>query len=117
MKRVWYRFVRQHLLRRSRGVIHVGANLGQERHFYDGLGLRVLWIEPIPDVYGALVKNLAEFPKQSAIKALITDKNGDNILFHLSNNGGQSSSIFDLHLHEDIWPDVQFVSDLQDSLR
>jgi FkbM family methyltransferase len=110
---LWHKFTRQRSLRRSRGVIHVGANLGQERQLYDKLGLRVLWIEPIPDVYEELVRNLVDFPNQRAINALITDQNGQNVVFHLSNNGGQSSSIFDIHLHKDIWPDVQFVSDLQ----
>ena len=28
--------------------------------------------------------------------------------FHLANNNGASSSILDLNLHQDIWPDVTF---------
>ena len=36
------------------GVVHVGANTGQERDLYQTLGLRVCSIEPIPDVFARL---------------------------------------------------------------
>ena len=35
-------------LRKVSGVIHVGANLGQERAHYARFRLDVVWIEPIP---------------------------------------------------------------------
>lgn len=38
-------------LSKGRGVIHVGANAGQERELYAAFGLHVIWIEPIPDVF------------------------------------------------------------------
>ena len=41
-------------LRSCSGVIHVGANSGQERELYAQHGLNVVWIEPIPEVYTAL---------------------------------------------------------------
>jgi hypothetical protein len=34
-------------LRDVTGVIHVGANTGQERFLYRLFGLNVIWIEPI----------------------------------------------------------------------
>src|SRR5215472_4628952 len=37
-------------LRGVSGVIHVGANTGQERELYEKFGLHVVWIEPIPEV-------------------------------------------------------------------
>jgi FkbM family methyltransferase len=94
------------------GVIHVGANEGQEREFYARHGLSVVWIEPIPEVYERLVSNIAPFPNQRAIRALITDKDGDNCVLHVSNNDGQSSSILGLHMHRDIWPEVHYIREI-----
>jgi hypothetical protein len=50
---------------------------------------------------------------QVAIKALITDKDGDRRTLHVANNDGQSSSIFDLHLHRDIWPDIHYLRNIE----
>ena len=93
---------------KASGIIHVGANLGQERNLYGKHNLNVIWIEPIPDVYRKLKENLAEFPLQRAYQYLITDQDDAPYTFHISNNDGQSSSIFDLDLHREIWPTVSF---------
>ena len=95
-------------LKEISGVVHVGANTGQERGIYDKLSLDVIWIEPIPEVFAKLQDNLRSFPRQRAIRALVTDKDDEEIVFHVSNNDGQSSSIFDLKDHRDIWPEVAY---------
>jgi len=94
------------VLRRAQGVIHIGANTGQERDLYAAFGLRVLWVEPIPEVFDELERNLVGFPDQRAVRALITDKPGETVNFHVSSNDGLSSSIFDFEQHSDIWPEV-----------
>lgn len=90
------------------GVIHVGANIGQERNLYEERGLAVVWIEPIPEVFTALEANLHAFPRQRAFQCLVTDRDDIEYQFHISNNAGRSSSILDLKLHRDIWPRVTF---------
>jgi len=90
------------------GVIHVGANTGQEREYYRKLGLRVLWIEPIPRVFEELKLNLVEYPKQQAIQALVTDKDNETYDFHVANNNGASSSILEIKECRDIWPSIDF---------
>jgi FkbM family methyltransferase len=95
-------------LRSARGVIHVGANAGQERELYARRGLDVLWIEPIPEVFERLRGNLAGFPRQRALQALVTDRDGEEYEFHIANNDGESSSIFELKHHRDVWPKVRF---------
>jgi FkbM family methyltransferase len=95
-------------LGRIGGLIHVGANVGQERDIYASFGLSVLWIEPISDVFDQLEKNIADFPKQRALRGLISDEDGKEYDFHIANNGGASSSILEARLHRDIWPDVTF---------
>jgi len=93
-------------LKHITGIIHIGANTGQERNLYKKHGLNVVWVEPIPKVYEKLKRNIKEYEKQRAIKALVTDKNNKEYKFNISNNGGESSSILKLEKHKDIWPDV-----------
>ena len=88
-------------------LIHVGANFGGERFLYDEFNLNVLWVEPIESVFAELQENLKLFPRQQAIRALVTSKDGDQVSFNISNNAGLSSSIFSIAEHADIWPTVQ----------
>jgi FkbM family methyltransferase len=91
-----------------RGVVHVGANVGQERDLYARHGLDVLWIEPIPEVFATLTQNLASFPRQRALEALVTDRDDVPYEFHVANNSGESSSILALKEHRDLWPEVDY---------
>lgn len=95
-------------LRAVSGVVHVGANVGQERDLYARHGLDVLWIEPIPEVFAELTTNLARFPRQRAIRALVTDRDDAEYEFNVANNRGQSSSILPLKEHRDVWPKVDY---------
>ena len=92
------------------GVIHVGANTGQERVQYNDLGLRVIWVEPIPEIFAELEKNIEAFPNQRAFQALLTDVEGKEYEFHIASNNGASSSILELKQHRDIWPDVNYTT-------
>jgi len=110
-RRLRYRLRRhpQRFLRRVSGVIHVGAHTGQERDIYDRYGVNVLWIEAHPEVFARLAANVRDLPRQRALQGLVTDRNDREYRFHIAGNDGASSSIFDLNLHRDIWPDIRFV--------
>ena len=95
-------------LRQISGVIHVGANAGQERELYARHGLDVIWIEPIPEVFARLEANLQIYPRQRALRYLVTDRDGARYDFHVANNEGLSSSIFELGQHRDIWPEIDY---------
>ena len=95
-------------LREVRGVVHVGANDGRERATYVPLGLRVLWVEPVPEVFAALQSNVGALPGHRAVQALITNQDGAECELNVANNQGQSSSIFEMKDHKDIWPDVAY---------
>jgi len=99
-------------LRSCSGVIHVGAHTGQERDTYAGYRLPVIWIEPLPAQFEQLKQNIKVYPNQIAIKGLITDRDDVSTILHVSSNDGISSSILDLALHRDIWPDVHYVDDI-----
>jgi FkbM family methyltransferase len=100
-------------LRSVSAVIHIGASTGQERDYYDKLGLRVLWIEPIPTVFEQLKTNISKLPRQQAIKALVTDKDNKTYKFNIASNDGESSSILELQGHKDIWPQIEFVETIE----
>jgi len=95
-----------------RGVIHVGANAGQERDLYARHGLDVIWIEPIPDVFAELERNIAGYPRQRAFRGLFSDRDGDEIELKIANNNGASSSILDFGEHKEIWPEVKYTDTL-----
>ena len=95
-------------LRNVTGLIHIGANTGQERRLYQTVGLDVLWIEAMEDVYQILVDNIARYPRQRALRALLTDEEGKPYEFNVANNDG-SSSILPLQDHAVIFPHLQYV--------
>ncbi|MGZ5136875.1 MAG: FkbM family methyltransferase [Burkholderiales bacterium] len=96
-------------LQQVSGVIHVGANIGQERDVYEKYGLRVIWIEPIPVIFEMLKTNLEGLHRQRAFQKLVTDRDDAEYRFHIANNHGASSSILDLKQHKDIWPTVAYI--------
>jgi len=97
-----------------RGVIHVGANDGQEMESYLSAGLEsVVYIEPIPDVFMELQKRIAGDPRNRAINALCTEREGDEVDFYIASNGGHSSSIFEFGSHAERHPDVTYQSKLR----
>ncbi|MCE9550649.1 MAG: FkbM family methyltransferase [Betaproteobacteria bacterium] len=94
----------------SKGIIHIGANEGQERHQYAKYQLPVIWIEPIDEVCTKLEANLREVHNQRALRYLLTDLDDKEYEFHISNNAGLSSSILDLAGHKEIWPEVRYAT-------
>ncbi len=90
------------------GVVHIGANTGQERDMYHRLGLRVLWVEPIPSVFAQLRENLTDYPAQEAVQALVSETDGAEVTLHIASNNGESSSILPPAGHLQSWPEVRF---------
>jgi FkbM family methyltransferase len=97
-------------LRKVRGVLHVGANVGQERFVYDAFGLNVVWVEPIPSVFQTLASNVAQFPNQRALNYLVTAEDGKEYQFNIATNEGRSSSILDLAKHKEMFPEISYTS-------
>lgn len=96
------------ILKDARGVIHIGANSGQERDIYSKYQLNVIWVEAIPSVYQELCRNIEAYHNQLALNELITDHDDKDYCFYVANNLGLSSSIYDLHLHKDVYPGVRY---------
>ena len=90
------------------GALHIGADECQELEFYKNLGLKeedIIWIEANKDRVD-LMKNRGY---KGLYNATITDKDDNDVTFHISNNF-QSSSVLELGTHLTEHPDVNFVN-------
>lgn len=99
-----------------RGVLHVGANLGQEAAAYHDWGMRrVWWIEADPVVFAKLERNIADYPEQKAILACVSEEDGASVRFNLASNDGASSSALapDVERCRHEWPGVKFVGSVE----
>lgn len=92
-------------------VIHVGAHDGQEILQYQAMGAGALLIEANPDVFERLQNNLAGVENMVAIQCAISDRPG-TVQFHITSND-QSSSILPLKQHQDIYPNIQEVDQIE----
>lgn len=98
----------------ANGVVHLGANLGQEADAYAALGIsRVIWVEALPDVYRQLVKNVARYPENIPLWACLSDTDGDIVSFNVADNGGQSSSFLEFGTHRKAHPNVHFLKRIE----
>lgn len=104
---------------RAKGILHLGAHLGQESSKYQQFNKPVVWVEAIPAVCSELTKKLSAFPNQHAFCALLDKVDGLQRTFKISNNmGGVSSSMFDFgdfgNGQRALWPDedLRMVSEL-----
>jgi FkbM family methyltransferase len=94
---------------RPDGIVHVGANVGQERYIYKSAGVRcVLYIEPIEEMFHELRLNIRDLEGHFAVKAVCSNRDGDTVRFNIANNMGQSSSLFDLGPHAHIYPSIVY---------
>lgn len=95
---------------KPKGVLHVGANRGEEAPIYNELGIKkVIWIEANEDIFKQLVNNIAQYPDQSAMCYCIGDEHDKPVTFHVSNNGSQSSSVLELGTHKIQHPEVHYI--------
>lgn len=96
-----------------KGVLHLGASTGQERNAYDTYCKGwVIWVEAIPKVYLDLQQNIKSYPQQTAYNACLSNVDGSDVIFNVSNNESQSSSILELGVHALIHPEVHYVEQI-----
>lgn len=84
--------IRENLLSNQKGVLHIGAHLGQEAKEYSDKDLNVIWIEASEATFSKLERNIVHFKKQKALNFLLGDSNKHVEFYEASNDA--SSSIF-----------------------
>ena len=99
---------------KPKGVLHVGANRGEEYPVYMELGItKQIWVEAYRPVFETLKHTVRENPDAICWNACISDENGTKVTFHVSNNGSQSSSILPLGTHKHVHPEVHYIKDIE----
>jgi len=110
-KAMLFRTFEKYLTKECRGAIHIGANVGEERNWYQEKGFKkVLWLEPNEELFPTLQSNISTFPGHEAVNIGVHDKLKIAKL-HIANNSGQSSSILPLGTHVKHHPKVKFIKD------
>lgn len=95
------------------GVLHIGASTGQEAESYHKHGLKVIWVEAIRDVYKQLLRNVLKYTGTICLNACVSDKDGEIVNFNISNNEGQSSSLFEFGTHTEAHPGIVFTEQVR----
>ena len=96
---------------KPKGVLHVGANVGEEAPIYLELGInRQVWIEANIEIFEKLFNNISSNRDALALCFAASDYDGIGKL-HISNNGSQSSSLLELGTHKIAHPDVYYISE------
>lgn len=103
---------------KPKGVLHVGANRGEEFPVYMELGItRQIWIEANPEIYEQLKDTIKSNPDALAYNYAMGDVDSVPTILHVSNNGSQSSSILELGTHKEQHPDVHYIKDIPVTMR
>ena len=92
------------------GSFHIGAHECEELAFYHKLGLssnQVVWIDANP----VKVEEAVRRGVPNVYHGVVTDKDDEEIIFNISNNG-QSSSVLEFGTHSIEHPSVTYVDKL-----
>ena len=90
----------------------MGAHRGGEAAVYDWFQKKTIWIEANPLIIKDLQDHIYQFPHQRVINALLSDKDGEELDFKISNNDSASSSIFDFG-HESTQKNLKMISNFK----
>lgn len=98
----------------KRNILFVGANNMGEIAYYVNKYQNGLFIEAIPNVFNQLENNLQSAnttynTNYKAINCLVADEIDKEYVFHIFNNNGASSSIFEPNSSAWKWPSVKEV--------
>lgn len=97
---------------KPKGVLHIGGNVGEEFPVYMELGIvNQIWFEPNPELYKVLSDKVIVNDTIVTFEGCVGEENKDVVL-HIANNGGQSSSIMELGTHAQVHPSVHYVKDI-----
>ena len=95
------------------GVLHIGANTGQEAEEYYNNGVKkTVWIEANPEIMPSLNKHISAYPSAISINATCHMVNNLHQVLHITNNNSESSSILSFGTHSTVHPDVKVVKEI-----
>jgi FkbM family methyltransferase len=89
------------------GALHIGAHECEELPFYHRMGIsfnNIVWVDALP----SKVNQAIHRGVPNVYNAVMTDKDDEDVEFHISNNG-QSSSVLEFGTHLQEHPHVFYV--------
>src|SRR5262245_54348810 len=91
---------------RPKGVVHLGAHLGEEAPDYAAVGIeQVLWVEANDTLMPQLVANLEPYPTQKAVQGVVSSHDDEEVLFRTA-SFSMSSSILKMTGHLKYYPTI-----------
>ena len=94
------------------GVLHVGAHLAEEVVEYEKYSwLPAIWVEAQPELVKILELKL-DTSKHTILEAAVWDEGGIDLDLHIASSS-QSSSLLNLGTHLDLYPDIEFISQVK----
>lgn len=90
-------------------VLHVGAHYGEEDELYTEFGVEPIYVEASPVVFQKLKKKK---PHRKMHNIAISNKPGKDKFF-IANNAGFSNSLLELDQHKIIYPDCEYICDIE----
>lgn len=95
------------------GIIHVGANIGQEFLAYKAAHVKAcVYIEPIPEAFDQLKATIGKTPRHFPVQALCSDVSHEEVPFNISNSH-QSSSMFPMGKVAQLYPHHKYVKQIK----
>ena len=103
--------IAERILSSAKGVIHVGAGTGKERHWYGDRGLRVVWIEADPDTHEKFLdSSLPTKSHQIVICYLIGHLEGEPYEFKVASDPDRSSIFEFTGSEKEVFPNLETVT-------
>jgi len=93
------------------GILHVGAHLCEEKEAYNNAGVNdknIYWIDAMYENTSKCIEKYGD--DFNMITATIDEKSGEEVVFHITDNG-QSSSLLPFGTHTQLYPGTYVVSD------
>lgn len=96
-----------------KGIIHCGAHHAEEFKLYKKNKINnVVWIEANPEKVEYCKNYLINETDSIVIGEAISDVDGDNVEFNITNNG-ESSSILKLKSHKNFYPEIDVIKKIK----
>jgi FkbM family methyltransferase len=97
-----------------KGVLHIGANNAAECESYYANGVeKTCWIEALPDIFEEMKEVVSHYPNAIPLKACISDVDFKDVIFNVSSNHGESSSLLEFGTHSTHHSDITFVDKIR----
>jgi FkbM family methyltransferase len=92
-----------------RGVLHIGAHVGQEYDDYMKYGIKnIIFFEPVVSTYTKLLETIPQSDNVKIINLALGNTTGEIDMFIETANQGMSSSILEAGTHLTSYPQITF---------